>query len=283
MTRAGNGRSLRKVPSPGNTGSSGSPTGESPSSGADTTQPGGTVMRPPRRLRRDLMKRPPPREQAPSDGVRCFQDRRGERAVECCLNQKGAYYHDLAGSSGNWRAAGQERKFLGREPPAIAPWTDRGRTPPGVVSPTNPADSISVLRQPAESNVFQAGLTKMWHATARFGRNAIGSAPSSRRRRWKWKGRVGHSARGSRNRDRARGRRGKLCSPLPRRRERRPGSARRSRDPRDERHERHKRDTGTTLRSLLRGYQRLRRRCARGRREQLNHSPPCNGGIQRPL
>jgi len=113
VTRAGDGRSLRKVPSPGNTGSGGSPTGESPSSGADTTQPGGTVMGPPRRLRRDMMKRPPPREQAPSDGVRCFQDRRGERAVECCLNQKGAYYHDLAGSSGNWRAAGPRTQVFG--------------------------------------------------------------------------------------------------------------------------------------------------------------------------
>jgi hypothetical protein len=52
-----------------------------------------------RRFPRDLMKRPPPRKQALTDGMRRSPDRRGERAVECCLNQNGAYYHDLAGPS----------------------------------------------------------------------------------------------------------------------------------------------------------------------------------------
>ncbi len=113
MARAGNGRSLRKVPSLGSTGPGGSPAGESPSSGADTTQPGGTVKGPPRRLRRDMMKRPTPREQAPTGGMRRFPNRRGERAVECCLNQKGAYYHNLAGPSGNWRAAGPGTAVFG--------------------------------------------------------------------------------------------------------------------------------------------------------------------------
>jgi len=65
------------------------------------------------------MKRPTPREQAPTDGMRRFPDRRGERAVECCLNQKGAYYHDLAGSSGNWRAAGPETGVSGPETPKV--------------------------------------------------------------------------------------------------------------------------------------------------------------------
>jgi hypothetical protein len=96
VDRAGDGRPLRKVPSPGNAGSGGSPTGESPSSGAETTQPGGTVKGPPWRLHREMMKRPTPREQALSDGMKSFPDRRGERAVECCLNQKGAYYCHLA-------------------------------------------------------------------------------------------------------------------------------------------------------------------------------------------
>jgi len=99
VVRAGNGRPLRKVPSPGNTGSGGSPTGESPSSGAETTQLDGTVMVSHRRLHRDMVKRPTPREQALTDGMRSFPDRRGERAVECCLKRKGAYYHDLAGTS----------------------------------------------------------------------------------------------------------------------------------------------------------------------------------------
>ena len=99
MVRAGNGRPLRKVPTSGNTGSGGSPTGESPSHGADTTQPGGTVKVLHRRIRRDVMKRPSPRKQALTDGRKRSPDRRGERAVECCLNQNGAYYHDLAGTS----------------------------------------------------------------------------------------------------------------------------------------------------------------------------------------
>ena len=99
MDRAGDGRPLRKVPTSGNTGSGGNPTGESPSSGAATTQSEGTVMVPHRRFPRDMVKRPPPRKQALSGGVRRSPDRRGERAVECCLNQNGAYYHDLAGPS----------------------------------------------------------------------------------------------------------------------------------------------------------------------------------------
>jgi len=43
-----------------------------------------------------MVKRPTPREQALTGGMRSFPDRRGERAVECCLKQNGAYYHDLA-------------------------------------------------------------------------------------------------------------------------------------------------------------------------------------------
>ncbi len=105
MVRFGNDEPLRKVPASGDTGSGGSPTGESPSSGAETTQPGGTVRGPPRRLRRDLVKRPTPRKQALRDGRKGLPDRRGERAVECCLEQNGAYYYDLAGSLGTGRAA----------------------------------------------------------------------------------------------------------------------------------------------------------------------------------
>jgi|GEM_PF-1473776 len=101
VVRVGNGRPLRKVPTPGNTGSGGSPTGESLSSGAETTQPDGTVKVVHRRLHRDMVKRPTPREQALTDGMRSFPDRRGERAVECCLEQNGAYNHDLAGPSGD--------------------------------------------------------------------------------------------------------------------------------------------------------------------------------------
>ena len=103
MDRVGNDRLLRKVPTSGNTGSGGNPTGESPSSGAATTQPGGTVMMPHRRFHRDMMKRPSPRKQALTGGMRRSPDRRGERAVECCLNQNGAYYHDLAAPAGNRR------------------------------------------------------------------------------------------------------------------------------------------------------------------------------------
>jgi hypothetical protein len=96
VVRAGNGRPLRKVPAPGNAGSGGSPAGESLSSGAETTQSGGTVMALRRRIHRDMVKRPTPREQALTDGMNSFRDRRGERAVECCLKRNGAYYHDLA-------------------------------------------------------------------------------------------------------------------------------------------------------------------------------------------
>jgi len=96
VVRAGNGRPLRKVPTPGHTGSGGSPTGESLSSGAETTQSDGTVMAMRRRIHRNMVKRPTPREQALTDGMKRFRDRRGERAVECCLKQDGAYYHDLA-------------------------------------------------------------------------------------------------------------------------------------------------------------------------------------------
>lgn len=60
-----------------------------------------------------MVKRPTPREQALSDGMRSFPDRRGERAVECCLKRKGAYYHHLAGTSGNWRAAGPRTQVFG--------------------------------------------------------------------------------------------------------------------------------------------------------------------------
>ena len=103
VVRAGNGRPLRKVPAPGNAGSGGSPTGESPSSGAETTQPGGTGMTSRRRVHRDMVKRPTPREQALTDGMNGFRDRRGERAVECCLKPNGAYYHHLAAPAGNRR------------------------------------------------------------------------------------------------------------------------------------------------------------------------------------
>ncbi len=103
MIRAGDGASLRKVPTSGNTGSGGSPTGESPSSGAATTQSGGTVKVSHRRIRRDMVKRPSPRKQALTDGMRSSPDRRGERAVECCLNQNGAYYRALAAPARNRR------------------------------------------------------------------------------------------------------------------------------------------------------------------------------------
>ena len=103
MDRAGNGRLLRKVPSPGTVGAGGSPPGESPSNGAETTQSDGTVKMSHRRLRRDLLKRPTPLEQALMDGMKRFPDRRGERVVECCLKRKGAYYHDLAVPARNRR------------------------------------------------------------------------------------------------------------------------------------------------------------------------------------
>jgi hypothetical protein len=61
--------SLRKVPTPGVTGAGGNPPGESPSHGAETTQPDGTVKAQGRRIRPDLVKRPTSREQALSDGM----------------------------------------------------------------------------------------------------------------------------------------------------------------------------------------------------------------------
>ena len=67
-----------------------------------------------------MVKRPTPLEQALVDGMKRFPDRRGERAVECCLKRKGAYYHDLAGTSGNWRAAGPETAVSGPGTPARA-------------------------------------------------------------------------------------------------------------------------------------------------------------------
>lgn len=103
VVRAGNGRSLRKVPSPGIKGPDGSPAGESPSYGAETTQFDGTVKMSHRRFRRNMVKRPPPLEQALRDGMRRFPDRRGERAVECCHERKGAYSHHLAAPASDRR------------------------------------------------------------------------------------------------------------------------------------------------------------------------------------
>ena len=70
VVASGNGAPLRKVPTPEATGAGGSPPGESLSNGAATTQPDGTVKAMRRRFRRDLVKRPSPREQALSDGRR---------------------------------------------------------------------------------------------------------------------------------------------------------------------------------------------------------------------
>lgn len=84
---AGNRPRLRKVRTPGTVGAGASPPGESPSDGAETTQPGGTGMALRRRFPRDMMKRPTPLEQALSDGRRRSPDRRGGRAVECCRNR----------------------------------------------------------------------------------------------------------------------------------------------------------------------------------------------------
>jgi hypothetical protein len=66
----GNGTLLRKVPSPGIAGAGGSPPGESVSNGAATTQLGGTMKTLRRRFLREMVKRPTPREQALSDGMR---------------------------------------------------------------------------------------------------------------------------------------------------------------------------------------------------------------------
>jgi len=139
VVRVGNGALLRKVPTSGNTGSGGSPTGESPSSGAATTQSGGTVMVSHRRFRWDMVKRPTPRKQALTDGMTSSPDRRGERVVECCLNQNGAYYHDLAGTSGNWRAARPKTPVFGREPPARM---DRRRARPLARRPCSSLRSV---------------------------------------------------------------------------------------------------------------------------------------------
>lgn len=49
---------------------------------------------PDRRLLKDMVKRPTPREQAREGGWKRFPDRREERGVECCLKPKGAYYGD---------------------------------------------------------------------------------------------------------------------------------------------------------------------------------------------
>jgi hypothetical protein len=111
---------LRKVPAPRTTGADGSPPGESPSSGAETTQPAGARMASRRRTRRDMMKRPSPREQALSDGMRRSSVRRGERGVECCLKQNGAYYRHLAGSSVKRGAVRPETPVSGRR--TVSTW-----------------------------------------------------------------------------------------------------------------------------------------------------------------
>ena len=67
---AGDSALLRKVPTPGVTGAGGSPPGESPSSGAETTQSRSTVMASRRRFCGNMVKRPTSREQAPMDGVK---------------------------------------------------------------------------------------------------------------------------------------------------------------------------------------------------------------------
>lgn len=70
VVRVGNNRPLRKVPSPEATGVGGNPPGESASHGAETTQSEGTVKALRRRLPRDMVKRPTPREQALGDGMK---------------------------------------------------------------------------------------------------------------------------------------------------------------------------------------------------------------------
>lgn len=96
---------LRKVPTPEVTGAGLSPPGESPSSGAETTQPGGTRKASRRRIPLDMVKRPTSREQALRDGRSRPRDRRGERGVECRLKQNGAYYRHLARPSSDRRPA----------------------------------------------------------------------------------------------------------------------------------------------------------------------------------
>jgi hypothetical protein len=83
----GNHPRLRKVRTPGTVGAGASPPGESPSDGAETTQPGGTGKAPRRRFPREMVKRPTPLEQALSDGRRRSPDHRGGREVECCRNR----------------------------------------------------------------------------------------------------------------------------------------------------------------------------------------------------
>jgi hypothetical protein len=70
------------------------------------------------------VKRPPPREQALTDGMRSFPDRRGERAVECCLKRKGAYYYDLARRPATRPAAGP-----GTSVPGLGILVDSRRAP----------------------------------------------------------------------------------------------------------------------------------------------------------
>jgi len=49
-----------------------------------------------RRFPSEMLKRPTPLEQALSDAMGRSPDRRGERAVECCLEQNRAYSRHLA-------------------------------------------------------------------------------------------------------------------------------------------------------------------------------------------
>ena len=87
-----------------------------------------------------MVKRPPPREQAPIGGVRCLPDRQGERAVECCHEPKGAYGDHLVGAPGNRRAAGPGSLLSGSGTPTVpvgtlkpeVPGIDAGRAERGV-------------------------------------------------------------------------------------------------------------------------------------------------------
>ena len=118
VVRVDNDRPLRKVPSPGNTGSGGSPTGESPSSGAETTQLGGTV-------KRDALETPSGTGET-ADFPGASPERREEefprpsrRARSRMLSeQKGAYDRDLAAPAGNRRGVlrGRCRGWKGVSP-----------------------------------------------------------------------------------------------------------------------------------------------------------------------
>ena len=176
MDRAGNGRPLRKVPTPGSTGSGGSPTGESPSSGAETTQPEGTRKVPHRRFPRDMLKRPSPREQALTDGRRSFPDRRGERGVECCLEQNGAYDHDLAGPSGDRRTARPATSVAGRETPPLRARTARIRAGGSRRAAPIPSESTSRIRAyPPPCARTAIGRWKPWSRTSlRAAARAVG-------------------------------------------------------------------------------------------------------------